>query len=272
MAWINSKKSKRKKAHGHVRKPLFGQRRFVVLAFMCIVLGFGAIFTGSFMIASWPNIVVSTEEFIAKKIDARVKTIMVAGVEHVAPAALKESLGLKRGTSLVGFDAQAARQRIQALDWVRSASVVRVLPSTVKVDIQEHTPLARLDQGGKVWVMADDGRLITPEQEGFESLPVLRGAGAENNARGLFEVLAQHPEMAKKVVGAVFVGERRWDVEFLEGSAVKLPQEHTSQALAYLGVLQQERQVLDVPGVVVDLRIQDRIVLRLPVGANKKLL
>lgn len=266
-----NKRAGSRKAHGHVRRPLLGNRRAVALLLVgVLVIGLGFFGVRS-LVLNWSDLKQGTQEFIARQIDARVKTVMVSGAVNAEPGELREALGLKRGASLVGFDAQAARKSIEALPWVKIAGVVRVLPSTVKVDIEEHTPLARLEKDGDVWIVADDGHLITTDYENFENLPVLRGKAAKENAAPLFELLAEFSAL-EGITAGVYVGERRWDIEFTSGAIVKLPAENAKRALAYLLILQKERRILDVPDVMVDLRLENKIVLRLPEGLDNNYL
>lgn len=265
-------KGRSRKAHGHVRRPLLSSRRVLLLAALVLVGVVGVFMAGRAAVNNWDGIVAGTQEFIAKQIDARVKTVMVSGAVNAEPAHLREALKLNRGDSLVGFDAQSARKRLQELAWVKSAGVVRVLPSTVKVEITEFEPLARLEYQGDVWIIAPDGHMITKDYENFENLPVLRGKGARESAAALFELLGAYPEMAKEVIAGVYVGERRWDIEFTSGAIVKLPEENPRLAMNYLRVLQKERDLLDVAEVMVDLRLPDKIVLRLPEGSDNKYL
>ena len=255
------------RGHGHVRRPLLSNRKLLVFLLLFLMLS-GGVFTGSkSVVNNWDAIFAGTQEFIARQIDARVKSVMVAGTQNAPPAKLRAALGVKHGDSLVGFDAQKARQRLEALDWVKSAGVVRILPSTVKVDIAEHTPLSRLEHQGDVWILGANGQLITKDYKNFESLPVLRGEAAQENAAALMKRLSQ-AGMKDKVIAGVFVGERRWDVEVASGAIVKLPEENIPQALAYLRVLHEQRNLLDVPDVMIDLRLPDKIVLRLPDGKD----
>ena len=265
-----NKNTKNRKSRRQVRGPVFASRRTTVLLVAGLLVAGLGIFGVRALVVNWADVTQSTQELIAKQIDARVKTVMVSGTLNAQPAELRTALGLKKGASLVGFDAQAARERIQALDWVQTAGVVRVLPSTVKVEIEEYTPLARLEEAGDVWIIAEDGHQITKDYENFEELPVLRGKGAKENAADLFEHLAAFPEL-KGLIAGVYVGERRWDAEFASGAIVKLPAENVNRALEYLHLLNQERRILDVADVVVDLRLENKIVLRLPEGGNNYL-
>ena len=259
------------KAHGHVRRPLLGNRQLMSFLVLFVVLG-GGVFVGTrTVVHNWDSIFAGAQEFIARQIDARVKSVMVSGTNHTQPAQLREALGVARGDSLVGFDAQQARRKLEALDWVKSAGVVRILPSTLEVDITEFVPLSRIKYNRDVWILGTNGQLITKEFEGFEDLPVVRGKGAQENTLKLFTLLAE-AGLLDKMIAAYYVGERRWNVEFKSGVIAKLPQEDVAQAVAYLRVLQEERALVDVPDVMVDLRLPDKIVLRLPDGAERDFL
>ncbi|TIV52324.1 FtsQ-type POTRA domain-containing protein, partial [Mesorhizobium sp.] len=64
-----------------------------------------------------------------------------------------DRLGLDGWTSLIGFDAEAARQRIATLPWVESAAVRKIYPHTLEVRIEEREPFALWQQGASVSVI-----------------------------------------------------------------------------------------------------------------------
>jgi cell division protein FtsQ len=65
---------------------------------------------------------------------------------------------------------------------------------------------------------------------------------------------------------AVLVGGRRWDLHLDQGVTVKLPENHVREALAQLVKLDREKQLLARDVIVVDLRLPDRVTVRLPEG------
>jgi cell division protein FtsQ len=65
---------------------------------------------------------------------------------------------------------------------------------------------------------------------------------------------------------AVFVAGRRWDLHLENGVTVKLPEKDVSAALTQLVKLSAERQLLGRDVIVVDLRLPDRVTVRLPEG------
>jgi cell division protein FtsQ len=88
------------------------------------------------------------------------------------------------------------------------------------------------------------------------------GPGAPGGAATLLDALTARPALQKRIVAAVRVGERRWNLRLDNGADVMLPEGHESLALDRLLQLEQQHAVLDRPLVAIDLRLPDRLVLR----------
>ncbi len=74
--------------------------------------------------------------------------VRVSGNTRTSEIDILQSLDLDGWTSLIGFDAEAARDRIAALPWVEVASVRKVYPDELEVKIQERAAFAIWQQGG----------------------------------------------------------------------------------------------------------------------------
>ena len=81
--------------------------------------------------------------------------------------------------------------RVQALPWVRHASVRRVLPDTVVVEIVERRPLALWQHEKKFALIDEEGAVILRDDVGaFNHLMVVVGEDAASNASALVQMLA----------------------------------------------------------------------------------
>ncbi|NBX86440.1 MAG: FtsQ-type POTRA domain-containing protein [Proteobacteria bacterium] len=211
--------------------------------------------------------------YVAEATGATVQSLVVSGAVYSGKEELQQALGLGKGDSLVGFDAAAARRRIEALPWVRLASVDRQLPATVKVTVYEHVPLARVVFEGAIWVVNQNGERVVEDRENrFANLPLLQGEGAGAAAGALFGAMEVWPQLLGQLREAKLVGGRRWDLRFVSGVVVQLPEQVAdygpSVALPILAKLEEARHVLALNGGEVDLRLPDRVVLRLPEGVQ----
>src|SRR6185312_3419901 len=66
-----------------------------------------------------------------------VRQITVEGQNHLSDAELAHALNAGPGTMMFAFDTDAAKARLEAVPWVKQAQVMRLLPSTLQVVIEE---------------------------------------------------------------------------------------------------------------------------------------
>ena len=88
--------------------------------------------------------------------------------------------------------------------------------------------------------------------------------GAQQAAAELVARLAAVPDIAADIESAVRVSDRRWDLVLASGTRVRLPEGDVSRALAQLTDMRREYEILNQDVVSIDLRLSDRLVVRLP--------
>ncbi|MBF0250074.1 MAG: cell division protein FtsQ/DivIB [Alphaproteobacteria bacterium] len=192
-----------------------------------------------------------------------VQDVLVEGRGETRRADLLRAVDVRRGTPILAVDLDAAKARVEALDWVRQARVERLLPDTLMVRITERRPLALWQNKGRFSLIDEDGVVITQEGLGrFSHLMHVVGEDAPENVAGLLELLDTQPDLKSKVKAAVRVGGRRWDLALNGGVDVRLPEENPSEALVRLADFEQRNDVLSREVKVLDLRQPDRIIVR----------
>ena len=120
---------------------------------------------------------------IVQSITARtgfaVDQIKVVGNRETSEIDILDRLELDGWTSLIGFDAEAARERIGTLPWVEVAAVRKVYPHTLEVRVEEREPFALWQQGTELSVIERSGAVIAPFSGGKQALlPLIIGTGA----------------------------------------------------------------------------------------------
>jgi len=199
-----------------------------------------------------------------------VESIAVTGRENTPRGDLERVLAPARGSVLSKLDIAALQKRLSELAWVRAATVARRLPDTLEVTLSERAPFALWQRDGELALVDRAGVVLTREDLArWRSLPLIVGPGAPAAAPALLERLAGYPELADRVEAAMRVGERRWDLKLQSGLRLKLPGAGLERAygperaLARLKRLQRRHRLLARAVSVVDLRLADRLVVRL---------
>ena len=173
-----------------------------------------------------------------------------------------DALGVEPHTSTVGFDVEAARQRIAELPSVQSVSVRKGLPGDIVVTITEKLPVARWRVDGVTFVVDAQGEQIGEDGGAYAELPLVVGDGAADDALVMIRALEQYPALAKGLVALSRIADRRWDMIYDTGLRVQLPELGVAQALRKLDMYQSEYQLLDRDVTVIDLRVESLVAVR----------
>jgi cell division protein FtsQ len=193
----------------------------------------------------------------------RIKDIVIEGRANTPEPILRAALGINKGDPIIGFSLEQARMRIEKLTWVAHATVERRLPGTIVVVLWERRPFAIWQNQGKYLLIDRDGQPVTDEEVArFRDLPLIVGPGAPAAARVLLDALTERPMIQTRIVAAMRISERRWNLRMKNGTDILLPEGHEVAALDRLLALQQETALLDRPMEAIDMRLGDRLVLR----------
>ena len=194
----------------------------------------------------------------------RVAHVKIEGRANTPEPLLRAAIGVTEGDPILGFSVEAARARIESLTWVEQATVERRLPDTVVVALKERRPFA-IWQNQKKYVLIDrTGQIVANQDVALfkDKLPMVVGPGAPAASNNLLKILEKYPALSGRILAAVRVGERRWDLHLKNGIDIMLPEGHEAEALDRLLQLQQEHALMDRPLTAIDLRLPDRLVVR----------
>jgi cell division protein FtsQ len=193
-----------------------------------------------------------------------VTDIQVKGRETTDTATILAALDARYGTPILAVNPARAKQQLEALPWVRSASIERRLPGTIVVSLVERRPLAVWQHDGKQELIDQDGTVIpVTDLSRFAKLPTVVGDDqARHGAAQLLELLASEPDIDARVTAVVLVGDRRWNARIDNMLDVMLPEDDIAGAWSKLAQLQRANQILQRNVEVIDMRLPDRLVLR----------
>lgn len=198
-----------------------------------------------------------------------IQDVRVTGRTQTRKDELLAAVGVQRGDPIFGFDTEAARLRIERLGWVEAATVTRLLPDTIRIEIAEREPFALWQRGGELSLIDAAGRPITDEGvQDFAHLPFIVGFGAPRAAPELLRLMrAEQPQLLSRVRAFVRVSDRRWNLRLENGVDVKLPETGIAAALSTLATHDGKHRILSRDVVAIDLRLPDRVTVELGEGA-----
>ena len=211
-----------------------------------------------------------TRNALANSAGFRITTVAINGRRQLSQDEVLAIGGVSGRSSLLFLDAETVRDRLKANPWIADATILKLYPGRLQIDIVERTAFALWQQDGRLSVIAEDGAVLEPYvSRRFVALPLVVGKGADTQARDFIALLDRYPQVRAATRAAIFVGERRWNLRLKDGLDVRLPENDVGNALAMLSKLDKEDGLFSRDIVAIDMRLPDRLTVRLSEEAAK---
>jgi cell division protein FtsQ len=111
--------------------------------------------------------------------------VEVTGVKELTEAEVVRASAVRVGEPVLRLDLGAIKARVERLPWVEHATVARVAPSGLRIQITERTAAASLAGGGRFWLVAADGTVLASARDKPGGIPHVSGVPVRDYAPGV---------------------------------------------------------------------------------------
>ncbi|HLH10399.1 MAG TPA: FtsQ-type POTRA domain-containing protein [Methylovirgula sp.] len=204
-------------------------------------------------------------DFLARAAGFGVKGVTISGAHELPDRQILDVVGIRPTNSLPFLNAAQLRDKLIALPIIKNASVSKLYPNRVMIEVEERKPFALWQKDGVLKVIAADGTPIPGLDESrFTSLPLVVGDDANLRISDYAALLDAAADLRPRIKAGMLIADRRWTLKMTNGIEVKLPEDRAPAAIAELVTLQHKFGVLDKNIVALDLRFPGRLIARLP--------
>jgi cell division protein FtsQ len=225
-------------------------------------LGYGVIKGGH-----WPATLdwaKDVRDAAANSVGFRIAAVSLSGEKEISREEILTIAGVTGRASLLFLDADAARARLMANPWIADAAVLKLYPDRLQITIKERQAFALWQKDRHVNVIADDGTVLEAYVERrYVTLPLVVGKGAAHQAKDFLAVIDRYPQIRTQLRASILVAQRRWNLLLQNGIDVELPETNVASALDRLVALDRDKKILSRDIALVDLRLPDRVTVRL---------
>lgn len=235
---------------------------FLALSFLTASIGLGSVLGGHVetLRATYGEV----HHVAARLMGFGIDRVTISGIAELSEQEVLVAAGIDPKISLVFFDAEEARKRLEATPLIREATVRKLYPGEVSITLSEREPYALWQVKGDLFVIAADGTVIDKMDDGrFAYLPLVVGPGANLRAREYIALLVEAKTMAAHVRAGTLVAGRRWTLKLDNGMDVALPETQPEEAVKRLVSFESDSRILEKDLLAIDMRQPDRIVMRL---------
>ena len=189
-----------------------------------------------------------------------VQLMAIDGATDELAGAIRAEVPLDFPLSSFDLNLSDMRDRIVALDPVKSATV-RIRPGGVlHIEVEPRTPVV-IWRSAKGLVAVDvNGIEVSPIAQRMDrpDLPLIAGTAATENVREALDLYRAAAPLGSRLRGIVRVGERRWDIVLDREQRILLPEDGAVEALDRVIALDTAQDILSRDVKRVDLRLGAR--------------
>ncbi|QNT77434.1 cell division protein FtsQ/DivIB [Entomobacter blattae] len=253
------------------RLTLFMRRQKRMLQPLAILLLLcGLIAGGAYILLSSSEDIpmIALRDKLGNLLPFHVSNISIHGNTLTSDDEILQAANIHKGDSILKISVEGVRKKIDTLPFIDHSVVERHLPGSIIITVIERSPYAvwqhdrhfmLIDRSGKI--VADKG-MTGKDAQAYMRLPLVVGNDANTAAADLIDTLANFPEIKDRVVAAIRIGERRWNLQLRDGTTIYLPEAEEQAALKRLTDFQNTIKLLDRPVSVIDMRLPDRLIIR----------
>lgn len=203
-----------------------------------------------------------------------VEDVVIEGRDKTALSDLQRIIKIKLNDPILSVDVDDIQSRLAKLPWVGDVTVARNYSGIVSVNITERIPFVLWYRHGiGVSVVDTKGEIIKQANpSNFTNLLKIRGVGAPNHMIDLMQNILAEPDVADHIVGAQWIGDRRWDLMTSKNTKIHLPEGDVGYALSRLAKSQAEKNILNRSLLSIDLRAADRIIVETERGQSQDMM
>ncbi len=192
-----------------------------------------------------------------------VKRVTITGISRMYEREVLAAAGIDWRSSVPFLDVNEARERLLRVPLIAQASVRKIYPNDIAITQIEREPAAlwqkgRCDQRDRRRRHGDRRHARRPLRD---SAPGGRRE-RQRQAAGISGSGGCRRSLAERIKAGTYVSGRRWTLK-LDGIDVRLPEDDPAGALARLVRLERNERLLEKDIIAVDLRMADRVVVRL---------
>src|ERR1700679_1071876 len=101
-----------------------------------------------------------TRNAFANAAGFRIASVAIKGRKQLTQDEVLAIGGVNGHSSLLFLDAEAVRDRLKANPWIADATVFKLYPGPLQIDIVEGAAFALWQQDGRLWVISEDGGVL----------------------------------------------------------------------------------------------------------------
>ena len=206
-----------------------------------------------FLVGSINNIHINNLNFLS------VKEINVTGLENKENSTLSKKIErLLKLDNIYLINKKDLNTLMESNNLVEKYFIFKRYPSSLNINIDKTSFLARISKNGKIYDLGSNGKLIENENSNNE-LPFVFGNPEIVEFFNIKKIIDESQISFEEIESLYFFLSKRWDLKLRNNIIIKLPNDNTKESLKLASEFLHNNEFKDIK--IIDARIKNQIIL-----------
>ena len=205
-----------------------------------------------FLVGSINNININNLKFQS------VKNINVTGLENEDNSIISKKIKNLKLDNIYLINKKDINTLIESNNLVEKYFIFKKYPSSLNINIDKTSFLARISKNGKIYDLGSNGKLIENENSNNQ-LPFVFGNPEIVEFFNIKKIIDQSQISFEEIESLYFFLSKRWDLKLRNNIIIKLSNDNTKEGLKIASEFLYNNEFKDIK--IIDARIKNQIIL-----------
>ena len=205
-----------------------------------------------FLVGSINNININNLKFLS------VKDINVTGLENEDNSIISKKIKNLKLDNIYLINKKDLSTLIESNNLVEKYFIFKKYPSSLNINIDKTSFLARISKNGKIYDLGSNGKLIENKYSDNQ-LPFVFGNPEIIEFFNIKKIIDESQISFEEIESLYFFLSKRWDLELRNNIIIKLPNDNIKESLKLASEFLYNNEFKDIK--IIDARIKNQIIL-----------
>jgi len=205
-----------------------------------------------FLVGSINNININNLKF------QNVKNINVTGLENEDNLIISKKIKNLKLDNIYLINKKDINTLIESNNLVEKYFIFKKYPSSLNINIDKTSFLARISKNGKIYDLGSNGKLIENKYSNNQ-LPFVFGNPEIIEFFNIKKIIDESQISFEEIESLYFFLSKRWDLELRNNTIIRLPNDNIKESLKLASEFLHNNEFKDIK--IIDARIKNQIIL-----------
>ena len=188
----------------------------------------------------------------------KLKEVNISGFKNIDNQYFNKEIEHLKFQNIFFIDGRKIKKLIETNTLVESYNIFKRYPSTLEIEIEETSFLAKINLNNKIFLVGSNGK-ISKGKFSNQNLPFIFGKPDINDFLKFKKIIDSSDIKYEQIKSFYFFQSKRWDIEIENNILLKLSKNNIKESLEFAATFLKDNKLKNIK--IIDARVKNQIIL-----------